>query len=96
MRAPNTSLPTEPLRALAGSFACGSETAAISASRSGSPVPCQEQDRGAEGSFALRGSQPGLQLLGEASSALGKVLTHVLLFLEGEKKKKACSLLAAS
>lgn len=35
----------------------------------------------------LYGPQLGLQLLGEASAALGKVLSHILLLLEDEKKE---------
>lgn len=81
---------------LAGSFARCSETAGVLASCSGCPAPCQEQDRGAEGSFTLRRAQLGLQLLGEASLTLQKVLTHIQLFLEGGKKEglfPACCLL---
>lgn len=81
MGAPNASLPAEPPGALAGSLARSGEAAGLSASRPGSPHP----DGGAEGSSAPHGAQLGLRLLGEASSAL----THdLLLFLEGEGKKK--------
>lgn len=51
----------------------------------GLPMPCQETEAEAEDSFVLYGAQLGLQLLGEASAALGKVLSHILLLLEDEK-----------
>lgn len=81
MCAPNTFLPTEPLGALAGSSECRTLTFQHPAQ---APL-CLAKSK-VKGQKALHRAQLGLQLLGEASSVLQKVLTHVLLFLEGKKK----------
>lgn len=90
-RAPNTSCRTRgPCREIALSSEAGA--AAAPCGCCGIllmvPLPCRLQGTEAGGSFALCTAQLGLQLLGEAFSVFWKVLTHVLLFLEGKERRK--------